>query len=208
MLNNHFQHIFCINLPRRKDRRAEAEAEFALHNINVEFIDGVDGMDLPMTAMQSVDGSAVSRGDLGCTLSHLKVAQIAKERGLKNCFVFEDDAQLAPDFNKYMDEYIKQLPINWDMLYLGGNHDGGFSMIMPNLAKINHTYTTHAYAMLETVYDAVIEVLGRKNDKVDIGIASLHSRFNCYVVRPHLAWQRASFSDILEKHTDYEHLKK
>ena len=30
----------------------------------------------------SSDGTQVSRGDLGCTLSHLKVVQLAKERGV------------------------------------------------------------------------------------------------------------------------------
>ena len=46
------------------------------------------------------------------------------------------------------------------------------------------------------------------NEKVDVAIASLHSKFNSYVCRPHIAFQRASYSDILEKHADYVHLRK
>lgn len=206
-MNRHFEHIFFINLERRKDRLLEITNELKKHNITAELVTGIDGSTLDIKEMISEDGQIVSKGDIGCTLSHLKVVKLAKERGYKNYFVFEDDAELIINFNEVLDTYMKYVPNDWDFLYFGGNHMGGLQSVNLCVSKIFKTFTTHAFGVKETVYDAMIEVLGRENDKVDIGIASLHSKFNSYVFRPHIAFQRASYSDILNKYTDYQHLR-
>lgn len=206
--NEYFDAIYCVTLDRRPDRKAQAEEEFAKHNITVEFISGVDGLTLDVTGMQSGDGTPVSKGDLGCSMSHLKVARLCKERGHKRVLVLEDDAVFHDDFNSLFTEYLPEVPENWDFLYLGGNHDkGGMEKVSEHISKIFYSYTTHAYSMTEKVYDAVIDVLSKKGEKVDIAIGSLHGVFNSYVFRPHLAYQRAGFSDILERDVDYPFLK-
>ncbi len=208
MVNRYFDKVYCINLERRTDRLAEVTAEFKKHNIRAEFITGVDGKLLDIPHMISLDQQVVSRGDIGCTMSHLKVVELAKLRKHKNYFVFEDDAELDEDFNTLFYRHMSYVPDDWDMIYMGGNHNGDLIPVNQYVSKMTRTFTTHAFAAKETIYDAMIEVLGRKNDKVDICIASLHSRFNCYVFRPHIAFQRSSYSDILEKDTDYVHLRK
>ena len=206
-INSYFEHVFCLTLERRKDRYMEAKEEFERHGIDVEFIYGVDGVTLPQPTTICPDGTIPSKGDIGCQLSHLAIARLAKQRGYNNYFVFEDDAQMTSTFNTDFEKYIKQLPINWDFIYLGGNHDGGFKMVSDNMAKIARTYTTHAYGVRSTAIDAIIEVLSAGENKVDVGIASLHSKFNCYCIRPHLSWQKNGVSDILGKYVEYPHLK-
>ncbi len=208
MLNNYFDHIFCINLERRTDRRIQAEEEFKKIGLDVEFVTGVDGTKLDIKPMISKDATMVSRGDLGCTLSHLKVVKLAKERGYKNYLVLEDDVEFSETFNADFESWMKQVPADWQMLYFGGNHDLPIIPVTENVYKIVRTFTTHAFAANESVYDAMIGVLGQEDDKVDICISSLHCKHNCYVFRPHLAFQRAGFSDILEKNDDYQHLRK
>lgn len=208
MLQNYFDKIYCINLKRRPDRRAQAEAEFAKFGIVVEFVDAVDGNDLPEPTAISKDGTKLTRGEVGCILSHLKIVQLAKEQNLKNYLVLEDDVEFCYDFNQVLPQFIRQLPINFDMIYFGGNHVENYALIMPNIAKINNTFTTHAIGVNHTAYDKLIEVLTPCTEKADISIASLHKAMNCYVFRPHLAWQRQGFSDILNEQTDYIHLKK
>ncbi len=208
MLNKYFDNIFCINLDRRVDRKADAEAEFKKFGIEVEFVSGIDGKTIDIPTIISRDSTIVSRGDLGCTLSHLKVARIAKAKGLRNYLVFEDDVELHNDFNTVFEEYFLQVPQDWQMLYFGGNHDKPITEINAHVSKMERTFTTHAFAAKSSIYDEMIKVLGAEDDKVDICISSLHSQFPCYVFRPHLAFQRAGFSDILEKHDDYQHLRK
>ena len=208
MLTPFFNSIFCINLQRRKDRLAQATEEFKKHNISVEFITGVDGSTLNIPKIISADKQIVSRGDIGCAQSHLKVAMAAKNRNISKYLVLEDDVEFHPNFSELFKKFITQVPHDYQFLYFGGNHDGGTMPITENIVRIYHTYTTHAYAVNGTeVRDAIIEVLSQANEKVDIAIASLHHKFRSYCFKPHLAYQRASYSDILERQTDYQHLR-
>ena len=207
MLNLYFEHIFCINLERRPDRRAKAEAEFAKHGINVVWVVGVDGQKLDLKPMTSLDGQPVSPGDIGCANTHLNIARMAKERGIDKYFVFEDDAIFIEDFNTVLPTYIEQIPNDWQMWYMGGNHAGGFQMVTQNIAQIFKTYTTHAYAVRGKGIDGIIEVLSPQAEKVDVAIASLHRRIPSYVCRPHICFQRDSFSDILCRTVTYPHLR-
>lgn len=182
-INKFFDGVFCLNLDRRPDRKQQAIAEFSKFGIDVQFISGVDGKELEIVNKTSSDGLPVSNGDMGCTLSHLKMIQLAKERGYKTVLIFEDDVELPPVFNSIIEDYLLKLPKDWDMLYFGGNHAGGFEMVNDKIGRIKKTYTTHAYAVNHTVFDEMIKVLS-ETEKVDISISSLHSKFNCYVCRP------------------------
>lgn len=207
-MNGCFDKIFCINLKRRTDRLAQAKAEFKKHNIDVEFIEAVNGLNLNIEPTLSKDGSHVSKGDVGCTLSHLKIAKIAKSFNLYSYFVFEDDCELIDNFNELFQQCYMQVPSDWDLLYLGGNHQAPLIHVMPNISKTVATFTTHSYAVKNTVYDALINEWERKQEKVDVALCGLHSKCNTYVTQPHLAWQRESFSDILMKEVNYKFLKK
>lgn len=210
MIDKYFDYIFCINLERRTDRRREAEAEFKKHGIkNVIFVEGIDGQRLEQPTSKSKDGSIPSKGDIGCSQSHLKVAQFAKSKGINKYFVLEDDVEFTEIFSaELLESFMVEVPYGCDMLYFGGNHNGGFEMVNDKIAKIYETFTTHCYGVMnEKSRDAIIEVLSKADEKVDVAIASLHSKLNCYVTRPHLAFQRASHSDILNKFTDYIHLR-
>jgi GR25 family glycosyltransferase involved in LPS biosynthesis len=206
LINFFFDAVFCLNLDRRPDRKQQAINEFNEFGIQVEFISGIDGSELPDTHTTSSDSMPVSKGDMGCTLSHLKMIQLAKERGYKNVMIFEDDVEFPSVFNSIIGMHLFKLPSDWDMFYFGGNHAGGFEMVNEKIAKVKKTYTTHAYAVRNTVFDEMIRVLSEV-EKVDISISSLHSKFNCYVCRPHVAFQRDGFSDILERKTTYPFLR-
>lgn len=67
--------VFYINLERRKDRRAEIEAELAAVGLEGERFVGIE----------------CTPGIVGCGLSHLAVLRLARDRGLKNVLILEDD---------------------------------------------------------------------------------------------------------------------
>lgn len=214
--NDYFAAVFCISLVRRPERREAAQALFDKHGITVEFIEAVDGKELDdldgfSENLVSADGQKVSRGDLGCTMSHLKVAEIAKQRDLANYFVFEDDVELPDDFSERFDEYMQQFDniqfSDWYMLYLGANHENGAIPVTKNIVQVNGSFTTHAFAVNNIFFNAIINVLSLRNDKVDVLISSLHKGGHCYCFDPNLATQAAGFSDILEKQVDYKHLR-
>lgn len=198
-----------INLDERPDKRAITEAEFAKHGLTVERVSGIKGNP---NGLQTV-GKA---GDVGCTLSHVKCIQLAKERGWDKVLIFEDDVALRDNYGELFCNYVRQVPDDWDMVYLGGNHWGrDLSMrynpmlyrISDNIARTKHTLTTHAYIIRDSMYDAVIEHLGKASKQVDVMYADLQDLYMVYTFRPSLAWQRPNRSDINGKDCDYYFIK-
>ena len=203
MLDVMFDHVFVINLDRRPDRLQEITNELVNNGIcSYEKFSAVDGKTL--TGQYNVP-----IGHVGCTLSHLGVAQLAKERGYKNYVVLEDDAVFSPSFKEDFVKAFKHVPKDWDCIFLGGSHVGGFDIVNDYVIRMKGSYTTHAMIINETFYDKIIGVWKGFNttQEVDVAMASLHKDNNCYSFRNALAHQRAGHSDILEKYDDYKHLR-
>lgn len=201
-INTFFDHIFCLTLDRRPDRRLQAEQEFEKHGIlNVEFISGVDGKELTIPDVLSTDGLKVSPGDLGCTLSHLKIIQLAKERKYKSVLIFEDDVELKTEFIN-AGTYITYIPPDWQMIYLGGDDIIVNHLVNNFFRRTFGVNTTHAYAIKSDSYDLAIDALS-KHEKVDLTLRTIHDKIPTYICSPKLASQRDGFSDILEKETKY-----
>ena len=218
-LNDYFDNAFCINLDRRNDTWEEVQPIFQKENIGIERFSACDGnkeFNLPI-----VEGGAASNAELGGAKSHMDVIIRAKELGLKNVLIFEDDVDLIPNINEEFGKIVNQIPDNWDMIYFGGNHVGGLQQITPNIFKAGRTYALQMYAVNEKFYDLAIKYMSDKIKWVlsgrqplkpsvaaDYFIADLHQIINCYVVRPHFSWQRKSYSDLAEQVVDYDFLKK
>jgi glycosyl transferase family 25 len=73
--------IVYINLDRRADRRAEIEAELKAYGLDAERFAAIEK----------------NPGILGCSLSHLIVLRMARDRGWKNVLIFEDDFHFLVD---------------------------------------------------------------------------------------------------------------
>lgn len=205
-INEFFDAVYCINMAGRPERRKESAAEFEKHGIQVSFVEAIDGKTLNLPPKNSSDGLPLRPGDIGCCLSHAKVAMLAKEAGFGNYCVFEDDIILKTDFTDLFSTFIRQVPGDWDLLYLGGSHNGGKKFVTENIVVGEKVFTTHAMGIRNTMYDSLIDVWQRKDEKIDIALDCLKSRFKFYAFDPWLAGQRPSWSDILDKFTDYKHL--
>jgi hypothetical protein len=190
---NHFDKIFCVNLPDRKDRREKAEQEFSNMEIKVEFVDGI---------IYSGYKDKRRNACVGNHLAHAHCIQIARDNNAKNCLIFEDDIQFF--LNKestysILDNAIKSLPDDWALFYLGINMDRFYAHITtPYLAKLDGGFSTHAYAINSFLFDKIIagnldiKVLHNDTWYTDEIIAY----YKCFVTTPLLAGQRTDFSDI------------
>lgn len=201
-INKYFDKIYCINLDKRPNRWKEGKQEIDKHSLNAVRFSGVNG-----NPNNNIKLNGATDGDIGCTLSHYNVIKNAKENNYNIILVLEDDVIFVDNLNELFDKYIKYVPNNWDMLYFGGNHVGGLVHINKHVAKIKHTYTTHAYAIKKSVFGHVELLHGQGQKQVDVYYSEIQKIFNCYVFRPHLAWQRDGFSDIQNSHTSYPFLK-
>lgn len=212
-INQWFQNVFCITLElgenaEHPERLQAAVKEFSKHGISVEFVEGIDGRKLDIPEPPSRDGdSVVRKADMGCTLSHLKVVQLAKKRGLFNYFVFEDDVTLAENFQEKFSRAMTNLTIYpWSLVYAGGDNQEPNDQPAPNqyLVGTNRALTTHAFGASYRVYNDLIRVLNQ-HEKVDLNISELHKGGNCWMMEPKLAGQRPGWSYILNKPVQNEH---
>lgn len=163
----------------------------------------IDGERVPRPA-----GWSHSAGAYGCLLSHVEVIREARDAGASSVLIFEDDAVLAPEFQDQFACFIKEVPDDWDMLYLGALHKDEPVMISEHVARITKANSTYAYVLKRTIFDEYIALNSRAENVLDMNSYQLQERFNCYCFVPNLAWVEAEYSDVqnrLERHWYLEH---
>lgn len=199
-MNNYFDHIYCINLDARVDKWDICLKEFKKHNLSVERFTAIDGKNI-------INTTNLMPGEWGLLQTHISIINDAKKNNYKNILILEDDVEFMDNLNEIFNNIKNQIPDDWVMLYLGGNHVGGSLQISENVFKIFHTFTTHAFSINSELFDLIINGLPKYKKAVDVFYAELHSLFPSYVIRPHLAWQRESYSDIQGGIVNYNFLR-
>jgi GR25 family glycosyltransferase involved in LPS biosynthesis len=206
-INVYFDKVYCINLTKRLDRLTSATQEFQKNNIIFERYPAIDGNQLQ-------PNNYMKLGEFGCLLSHVSVLRNAKENEYEKILITEDDIEFSENFTDRFFEYIKDLPDDWDMFYLGANHalcnkyeTNPPIHISNNIYKVNHAYAAHAYAVNMKCYNLVYKNLIEFKHPVDVVYSKIQSKLNVYLFRPHLAWQKPGYSDIMNSDVNYNFLK-
>lgn len=141
ILNKHFDKIYVLTMENsfRIERMKER-----LQGIDYEFFYGVNGATLDKTPYIE-KGSKQTRGQLGCTISHINIYNKIVNEGLYDkVLILEDDGVLTDNINN-LDSYMNQLPENWGLFYLGFDGINLPANYSQNLIEIsnNHFYNLH-----------------------------------------------------------------
>lgn len=198
---DHFDHAFCINLDKRTDRWEASQKQFKRIGIDVERVSGVDGF--------AIQGDfSIRPGEVGCLKSHMKVLELAKERGYKSFLLLEDDVEFANDFHERFNIIEPQIP-EYEMLYFGSNpHSGGREEISPNINRIIYTFAAHCVIFKDSCLDDILNDLhGPMTNAVDVVYGRHQVTHPAFCIKPALAWQRKDFSDINQQIVDYEFIR-
>ena len=200
MFFDHFDQAFCVNLDNRTDRWNASEKQFKKIDLKVERVSGVNEFEEPPASIRP--------GEVGCLKSHLKVFEIAKERGLKSFLMLEDDVEFSDNFHERFNTIEPQLK-SYEMLYFGSNpHSGERHEVSPNLNRITYTYAAHCVIFKESCFDDIINQLrGPLLSPVDVVYGKQQVVHTAYSIKPALAWQRKDFSDINQEIVDYQFLR-
>ena len=201
---SYFDKVFCINLDSRLDRWQFATEEFKKYSLDVERIPGIDG-----SKMNLEFPPEIKEGAVGCALSQLFTIKYAKQLGLNKFLLLEDDIQFDKNINELFSQYISEVPSNWDMLYLGGQHFHGMNLeqVSEHVYKCEYTLCAHSVAINSTVFDMFIDKLIDITKPCDVHYAESHKEIDAYVFLPHLSWQRNMYSDIENRYVNYNFLK-
>ncbi|KFQ35888.1 Procollagen galactosyltransferase 2, partial [Mesitornis unicolor] len=159
--------IFMINLKRRKDRRDRMLRTLYEQEIAVKIVEAVDGKALNTSQLKalSIDmlpgyrdpysSRPLTRGEIGCFLSHYYIWKEVVNRELEKTLVIEDDVRFEHQFKRKLVKLmgdIEQAQLDWELIYIGRKRmqvqepEKAVPNVM-NLVEADYSYWTLGYAI-------------------------------------------------------------
>lgn len=201
------ENVYYINLEERKDRKDLVESELKKLKWKYERFNAIRLKD----------------GRVGCSMSHLKLLEMAKAKQLEYIVIVEDDIQfMKPEQYNYMlaefNKFMKSNNIEYDVLLLAGNLRPPIARLTNFITRIYKSWTTTGYIVKRHYYDTLINNfrdginLLIKNPKIkgkyeiDTYWHSLQASGRWYILSPRTVTQRPNFSTIENRYTDYNYL--
>uniref|UniRef100_A0A8D3DNP2 Si:ch211-13f8.2 n=1 Tax=Scophthalmus maximus TaxID=52904 RepID=A0A8D3DNP2_SCOMX len=130
-----FDEIFLINLKRRSDRRERMLSSLAVLGINASLTEAVDGkyalnssqlqamgIDMLPGYKDPYSDRVLTRGEIGCFLSHHNIWKQVVQQKLRQVLVLEDDVRFEPRFCSRLQaimESVMRVGLDWELIYVG-----------------------------------------------------------------------------------------
>jgi Glycosyltransferase family 25 (LPS biosynthesis protein) len=142
-----FDAIYCINLDEASDRWESVARHF-------------ERVGVARRIRRFPAIATPSNQHIGCALSHRAIIQEARQQGLDNVLVFEDDVILTEDALSHLDTALRELDgRDWDLLYLGAcRWEHKFPMV-EGCTRLEHAGPVtccHAIAYRQSTYDRIL----------------------------------------------------
>ena len=194
------KYALYINLDTRPDRRAHVEEQLRIVGIKAHRFKAIRN----------------SNGAVGCSMSHLRCLEIAKENNWEHVVIVEDDIMfLNPDlFVKQMTTFLNSQR-KFDVVLLAGNNIPPYTRIDNTCIKVGSCQTTTGYMVKRHYYDTLINNIreGIKrllNEPANHGMYAIDKFWfqlqkvdDWYMITPPTVVQREDYSDIEKRPTNY-----
>ena len=220
--------VYVINMTQKKDRlinfsKYYNNSDFKFKEFNI--FPAIIGKDLNLIEYVSPEGYKqilelektgyrkhhydLSRGAVGCYLSHLSLYKNIVNSNYKYGIIFEDDSEMIEDFYKNMEEGLNKIPNNWDILLLG--HICIKCDINTEYTKVHRFWGTHSYIIKKESAAKLLKYLDKPLSKqIDADMSLLVKRgiINIYALNMSLAMQSTNFnsdiqSDVIESNESF-----
>jgi glycosyl transferase family 25 len=129
-LNEYYDKILVLSLPRLADRIEQLKKNLA--GLNYELFTGIDKQDVSLAELKArgfysteryrdfyKKPTEISLGMLCCSLGHVKIYEHIIQNGYQKTLILEDDAVVIPGALQHFPSIVKELPRDWELLYLG-----------------------------------------------------------------------------------------
>jgi glycosyl transferase family 25 len=205
-LFDRFDKVYCVNLKHREDRKINILNECKKYDLGeFKFFEAFNGNKIP-------HNYKISNGNVGLIMSNIEIIKEAKNNNYKNILVIEDDCYFTDEIQN-IDSYMNQLPNDWDMFYLGGNHNECAGTPPPikineKIVKLHHTFTTHFVVINSSIYDILLEKLSLFDNPIDVIYCDIQKIHNVYCTSETIAKQINGYSNIENRVVDYHWLIK
>ena len=150
-------------------------------------------------------------GGWGCFRSHIRIFEDCLHDGVESVLICEDDATFSPDFTEKVNAFLKHLPDDWCMIFIGGQHIQQEQRLprkindwvyQPYNVNRCHCYAFRGRKTLESVYQFVMNFPEwRQPHHIDHRLGELHKQSpkGLYCPREWLSGQSSGLSDICFK---------
>lgn len=171
--------LYVINLDRDKERMATLDAHLRARGVDYIRVSAALGKEVPdweklvdpkLYAIRNRRPSPRA-GEVGCTLSHLKVLELFLQTKEAWCVVLEDDVELRPDYSEVLRALGEQ--DDWDLVKLFCFH-AGMPIRKRRLGSAHHlvvhltrTTSSAAYAVNRRGAEALLKALRPITEQVD-----------------------------------------
>jgi len=196
-------HTFYINLETRPDRKEHVETQ--LNNIGINNVKRFPAIKLPN-----------GNGALGCSLSHLKLLEMAKTNNWPHILIIEDDI-LFTDVSLFINQFNTFLSKNklFDVVLVAGNNMPPYQEIDNTCVKVSQCQTTTGYLVQNHYFDTLIQnfrdgikklLMEPHNHRfyaIDKYWFNLQKADNWFLIVPLSVTQREDYSDIEKRPTNY-----
>ncbi|XP_058997482.1 inactive glycosyltransferase 25 family member 3 isoform X3 [Mustela lutreola] len=161
-----FDEVFVISLARRPDRRERMLSSLWEMEISGRVVEAVDGRTLNSSIMRNLgvdllpgyqdpySGRTLTKGEVGCFLSHYSIWEEVAARGLAQVLVFEDDVRFESNFRGRLEQLMEEVEaekLPWDLIYLGRKQvnpeEEAAVERLPHLVVAGYSYWTLAYVL-------------------------------------------------------------
>lgn len=203
--------IYIINMAKNKDRYKRFKKTIGksdLRSIKFTRIEGIDGKKLNIQDLVSPEAHKnilisentkyrkyhyeLTRGAVGCYLSHINVYKAVKKQSKKYAFIFEDDVKIVkPNLLQEVNNVIPTIPFDWDILLLGCVCFvcGKFTTYY----DVNRYFLMHGYIIKKSSAEKILHMIENEpiEQQIDAKFSDLAERglLKIYCLRNKLAVQ-------------------
>uniref|UniRef100_A0A672I0X4 procollagen galactosyltransferase n=1 Tax=Salarias fasciatus TaxID=181472 RepID=A0A672I0X4_SALFA len=159
--------VFMINLARRADRRERMLRTLYEQELSCKVVPAVDGKALNKSEIEAMGikmlpgykdpyhGRPLTKGELGCFLSHYNIWKEIADRGLQTSLVIEDDLRFEVFFRRRLQALLLEVTthkLDWDLIYIGRkrmqvDHPERSLPNIHNLVEADYSYWTLGYML-------------------------------------------------------------
>ena len=200
------KNIVYINLDERPDRKLDIEEQLKT---------------VGFKNFKRFKAIKTTNGAIGCTMSHLKCLENARNKKLTHLLIFEDDTLFLdpPHFKQQFNKFLLKHKA-WDVVLLAGNNLLPYSKIDETCIKVTHCQTTTAYLVNGLYFDTLITnikdglqmLMQNQSNRflyaIDKYWLTLQKSDEWYLIVPLKVIQKEGYSDIEKRVVNYNSLMK
>lgn len=215
--------IYIINLKERDDRLKQVMKQIKDYNIkNYKIFEGLKPrfkeIDPKIYKNYSLHLCSNKEkyivGATGCKLSHRKIIGESIDNNYDFILILEDDFEFSDNFLSKLNNFLEKIKsLEWDMLYLGGNFKGKpindycIKTNQKNIYKCKNVACTHSYILSKKLFKKVYTELEKYPGEIDeYYVNCIQPFYKTYIYDPILIKQSKSYSNIIQKNTNYFNL--